>query len=176
MKAITILVLTGSLVAQERIDQATNERIQSEATAHSQAMQLAHVLSDRYGPRLTGSPSYAAAAKWAVAELTNSGYKARSGAIRFRVRWLGERHAYGYLTAPVRQNLVFQMVAWTASTNGRVSASIVQLVRPENPTRDEMTRWLNEIAPRVRGRIVMVGKARAVPIDLRPFYQTAECR
>jgi hypothetical protein len=94
--------------------------------------------------------------------------------------WANER-ASGYLTAPVQQNLVFQTLAWTPSTNGTVSGSIVQLVVPEKfpgqgsangrafgPTREDMTRWLNENAPRVKGKIVMIGRAREIPVELRP--------
>jgi carboxypeptidase Q len=181
-RLILPLVLACAVVGEERIDQETNAKIRSEATGRSQLMRTVHVLADRYGPRLTGSPNYADAANWVASQLTRWGLN-NAHLEPFDmgyVGWTNER-AYGYLTAPVQQNLVFQTLAWTPSTNGTVSGSIVQLVVPEKspgqgsangralgPTREDMTRWLDENAPRVKGKIVMIGRAREIPVDLRP--------
>jgi hypothetical protein len=61
--------------AQETADQNVNARIRSEEAEHSQIMRTLHMLTDRYGPRLAGSPNYEAAAKWAAATLTEWGLK-----------------------------------------------------------------------------------------------------
>jgi hypothetical protein len=50
-------------------------KIRREATEHSKVMNTVHMLTDRYGPRLTGSPNHEGAAKWAVAEMTSWGRK-----------------------------------------------------------------------------------------------------
>ena len=42
------------LAAEERPDEAVFWKIRQEATARSQILQTVHVLTDVYGPRLTG--------------------------------------------------------------------------------------------------------------------------
>ena len=51
------LTLSSVLFAQETLDQTTYAKIKSEEAEHSQIMHTLHVLTDRYGPRLTGSPN-----------------------------------------------------------------------------------------------------------------------
>jgi hypothetical protein len=69
------LVLACAVAGEERIDQETNAKIRSEAAERSQLMRTVHVLADRYGPRLTGSPNYADAAKWVAGQLTRWGLR-----------------------------------------------------------------------------------------------------
>jgi hypothetical protein len=64
-----VLLLLSALIlsAQETVDEATIARLRVEALEHSQIMQSVHVLADRYGPRVTGTPNHEEAAKWAIA-------------------------------------------------------------------------------------------------------------
>ena len=52
--------------AQERVESDVFWKIRAEATDRSQIMQTLHVLTDRYGPRLTGSPNLRGAQDWIV--------------------------------------------------------------------------------------------------------------
>jgi carboxypeptidase Q len=160
------LALCSLLLAQEVIDQDTDWKIRREANEHSQVMHTAHVLTDRYGPRLTGSPNYEAAAKWAVAQLTEWGLKnAHLEAWDFgHPGWTNER-AWGVMTSPVTRNLSFEVLAWTPSTNGTAAGPAVQLIPPQSPTKDELAAWLDANAPKVRGRVVLVGKAAVIPVS-----------
>jgi len=169
MKLVVLFLVLGQAApSQERIDHETNARIRVEAVEHSQVMRLVHVLTDRYGPRLTGSPNYAEAARWTAAQLDQWGLK-NVHLEPFDLGYGGwaNEFSYGYLTAPVRQNLGFQPFAWTPSTNGPVSAPIVQLIIPDVSSKEEMSLWLHQNASRVKGKIVMTGRARAIPVDLR---------
>ena len=56
--------------AQERIDRDIDWKIRREAIDNSQVMRTLHVLTDRYGPRLTGSPNLKEAQDWLVKETT----------------------------------------------------------------------------------------------------------
>ena len=69
-------------------------------------MHTLHMLTDRYGPRVTGTPNHEAAAKWAVAEMTAWGMKnGAPGAVGFRPRGLAERERRAdTIVAPVREN------------------------------------------------------------------------
>src|ERR1041385_6766507 len=122
------------LAGQEKVDEATSARIRSEEMEHSQIMHTLHMLTDRYGPRVTGTPNHEAAVNWVVAETTKWGMKnAHKEAWEFgHPGWSNER-ASGFLVSPVKQNLKFEVLAWTPSTNNTVTASTVQIVPPQGP-------------------------------------------
>jgi carboxypeptidase Q len=97
------------LVAQSADD--VNARIRKEETDHSQILHSLHMLTDRYGPRLTGSPNHEAAAKWAAQQMTEWGFRnAHLEPWNFgHPGWLNERAA-GYMVAPVHANLKFEVL------------------------------------------------------------------
>ncbi|HEV1287611.1 MAG TPA: M28 family peptidase, partial [Bryobacteraceae bacterium] len=185
------------LMAQEKVDEATSARMRSEELEHSKIMHTLHMLTDRYGPRVTGTPNHEAAAKWAVAEMTSWGMK--NGHLEpwdfGRAGWLNES-ATGQIAAPVRENLKFEVLAWTPSTKGTVNASAMEIVLPQGPpapatedaaggrggrgggrggaparlgpTKEEMDQWLAATRDKVRGKIVLVGKAAVIPVNFDP--------
>ncbi len=59
----------------EKIDHETFAQIRSEATERSQILNTLHMLTDVYGPRLTGSPNLKAASDWVVKRTTEWGLK-----------------------------------------------------------------------------------------------------
>jgi hypothetical protein len=150
------------LLAQEPIDQAANAKIRSEAADHSQGMLTLHILADRYGPRLVGSPNHKAAARWAAKQLADWGLQnARLEPWDFgHPGWVNE-HAAGCLLSPTQDHLDFRVAAWTPSTKGTVKAPAVQVLPPQG-TRDEMTAWLKTNQAKVCGKIVLVGKAATI--------------
>jgi len=189
-----IFMLSASfvLLGQDKVDEATSARMRSEELEHSQIMHTLHMLTDRYGPRVTGTPNHEAAAKWAAAEMTSWGMKnAHLEPWDFgRAGWLNES-ATGAIIAPVRENVKFEVLAWTPSTKGTVSASAVEIVPPQGPlppaaengggrggrggaparlgpTKAELTEWLAVTKDRVRGKIVLVGKAAVIPVNFDP--------
>jgi carboxypeptidase Q len=195
-RLLWVFVLAGFVLAQDTVDQSTTARIRSEEMEHSQIMHTLHMLTDRYGPRLTGSPNHEAAAKWVVAQLTQWGLK--NGHLESwdfgHPGWTNGR-ASGFITAPVQQNLKFEVLAWTPSTNGATSGSAVEIAPPLGPeaprvtddggrgtfggrggrgpthlgpTPDEMEQWVAANRDKVRGKIVMVGKAAIIPVDFDP--------
>src|SRR6202453_2595307 len=100
------------LLAQDKVDEAASARIRSEELEHTRIMHTLHMLTDRYGPRVTGTPNHEAAAKWAVAEMTSWGMKnAHLQPWEFgHPGWLNES-ADGHVIAPVKQNLKFEVLA-----------------------------------------------------------------
>ena len=61
------------LVAQEKVDVATIERIKAEEMNRSQVMEIMSWLSDVYGPRLTWSPNASRAGDWAMGQMKSWG-------------------------------------------------------------------------------------------------------
>ncbi len=105
-KMLRILLLACPLVAQVKIDQTAYDRIKSEELEHSQTMHTLHMLTDRYGPRLTGSPNFEKAASWVVQQMTEWGFKnAHPEPWDFgHPGWLNMR-ASGYMIAPIHGDL-----------------------------------------------------------------------
>jgi hypothetical protein len=199
MKAtLLVLALLLPLVAQERVDLKTDAAMRSEELEHSQIMHTLHMLTDRYGPRVTGTPNHEAAAKWAAAQMTQWGMKnAHLEPWEFgHSGWLNES-ASGHIDAPVRENIKFEVLAWTPSTPGRVTASAIQIVPPQGPfppadpaaaagrggagggrgpaapvrlgpLKTELDQWISATQDKVRGKIVFVGKVTVVPVNFDP--------
>src|SRR5215203_5425536 len=112
----------SALRAQTIENQAdTFDRIRKEGMENSQIMQTLHYLTDVYGPRLTGSPNLLAAGNWAVKQMTDWGFEnAHLEPWDFgHPGWVNER-ASGFITAPVQDSLMFEVLAWTPGTKKAV--------------------------------------------------------
>ncbi|MBS1856813.1 MAG: M20/M25/M40 family metallo-hydrolase [Acidobacteria bacterium] len=197
MKKLVLAVAACALLfAQNGVDEATTARIRSEEAEHSQLMRTLHMLTDRYGPRVTGTPGHEAAAKYLVEQLTGWGFKnAHLEPWEFgHPGWTNER-ASGFLVSPVKENLKFEVLAWTASTRGPVTASTVEIAPPQGPeipvspqaaammaqfggggrgpqrqgpTKEEFATWLASVRGGVKGKAVLVGKQTVVPVNFNP--------
>jgi len=165
---LIISLLSLPIVAQNGSSDMLN-RIRSEAMERSQIMKTMHMFTDVYGPRLTGSPNHKAAADWAVKQMTAWGLEnAHLEPWDFKhPGWLNERLT-AHLISPVKDPLVCEVLAWTPSTKGTVQASAYQLVLPERPTQEQLTMVLNNYKAKVRGKIVLVGKAASIPVNINP--------
>jgi carboxypeptidase Q len=165
---VCICVLAIPVVAQS-IDASINDKIRAEEKDHSQIMHTMHYLADVYGPRLTGSPNHKAAADWVVKEMTSWGFaNAHLEPWDFgHPGWVNERSS-GYALSPFHDQLTFKVLAWTPGTNGTVTAQVFQLIPPEKPNKDQLTAYLDSVKDKVKGKIVLVGKAEVVPVVLEP--------
>ncbi|HKD79047.1 MAG TPA: M20/M25/M40 family metallo-hydrolase [Candidatus Angelobacter sp.] len=151
--------------APSSADPDVNKKIRAEENDHSQIMHTMHYLTDIYGPRLTGSPNHKAAAEWAIKQMKDWGLEnAHLEPWDFgHPGWVNERSS-GYIVAPIHDQLTFKVLAWTPGTKGTVTAPVFQLVPPEKPKKEDLTAYLDSIKDKVKGRIVMVGKAEVVPV------------
>ena len=163
------ILLCLPILAQSRSDKDLLERIRKEEANNSQIMKTEHMLTDVYGPRLTGSPNHKAAAEWAIKQMTAWGLRnAHLEPWDFgHVGWLNERFT-GHIISPVKDVLTCEVLSWTPSTRGTVTARAYQMILPERPSRDQLTAFLETQKAKVRGRIVMAGKHTIVPVNLNP--------
>ena len=186
--AAGLVAVTVTAQSPEKIDAAMNAKIRAEGMDRSQIMRIEHMLTDVYGPRLTGSPNHENAGKWAIKEMESWGMK--NGKMEpwdfGREGWLNER-ADAHVTAPVRMNLVFAVQPWTPSTKGPVTAQVVNVILPNGapatwdpnascgggrganaappppgPTQADLDAYFAQMAPKVKGAAVLVG-APCVP-------------
>ena len=164
---IALAAIAAPTAAPETINHEVNTRIRQEGRDNSQIMRTMHYLTDVYGPRLTGSPNHKGAAEWAVKQMTDWGFtNGRLEPWEFgHPGWLNERFS-GFIESPVKDSLVGEVLAWTPSTTGTVTADAVQIVVPNRPTEPELAAWLAETAPKVKGRIVLVGRHTSVPVSI----------
>ena len=163
-----VFVSTASAQQAENIDTAMNARIRTEGMEHSKVMWIEHYLTDVYGPRPIGSPNHVAAANWAVKTFESWGMTAHLEPFTWRgVGWLPGR-AVGYVTSPIKWNIKFEANPWSPSTKGTVKGNVVSVMAPVNPTEAELQAYLVEMAPKVKGSIVMVGKPAFVPVSFNP--------
>lgn len=173
---VAVLVVAVSLspfssAVSAAADDATRARILAEGMDRSQIMRTLHFLTDRYGPRLTGSPNLRLAGEWAVRQMVSWGLT--NGHLEpfdfGHPGWATEKHSV-YLVSPVQDTLVAEVLAWTPSTKGTVRTSVVHLepAAVEEPTAEELDAHLAGYAQRVRGRIVLVGAPAELAVEFDP--------
>src|SRR5215510_5855236 len=172
-RSAVALQLIVSLIAVPICAQNGNtdmlSRIRKEAMERSQIMKTMHMLTDVYGPRLTGSPNHKNAAEWAVKQMSLWGLEnAHLEPWDFKhPGWLNERLS-AHLISPVKDPLVCEVLAWTPSTKGTVQAKALQLKLPERPSQEQLTIFLDNYKAKVRGKIVLVGKPDLIAVNLNP--------
>jgi carboxypeptidase Q len=185
-----LAAVLGCAFLAHAVDQPVYDKIKAEEMEHSQIMHTLHMLTDRYGPRLTGSPNFENAANWVVKQLTEWGFSnAHLESWDFgHPGWLNERAA-GYILSPVHENLKFEVLSWTPSTKGSVTGTTVEIELPRGPelpaadgaagrggrgpqyaqpSKDELTAWMAANKDKVHGKVVLVGKAAIVPVNFNP--------
>jgi carboxypeptidase Q len=157
------------LLAQTAADKDLLDLIRKEEATNSQIMKTEHMLTDVYGPRLTGSPNHKNAAEWALRQMTAWGLQnAHLEPWDFgHPGWLNERLT-AHMISPIKDVLTCEVLSWTPSTRGPVSAKTYQLILPERPTQDQLTAFLEKEKAKVRGKIVLAGKHTIVPVNLNP--------
>ena len=119
--AAIALGLSAAVSTQEPVDLAALDRIKSEAFARSEVMEHLRYLTDVHGPRLTGSPQFEDAAKWASERLTSYGLSnAHVERWPFGRSWSVEQSS-AELLAPHYTRLAAMPLAWSASSAGPVT-------------------------------------------------------
>ena len=111
-------------------------------------LQLVQTLTQRFGPRLTGSDSEHKSAAWVLDELSHAGLSHVHTETWTLNRGWKRLHAYAPLTRPYERQLEVASYGWSGSTHGAVSAEVV-LVDGNATLTEEATRdW--------RGKAVLV--------------------
>src|SRR4029079_16799192 len=150
--------LTGALFAQssENIDTAAIAKIRDEGLNRSQVMETMFWLTDRYGPRLVGSPEFEEAGEWAMQQLTQwGGQNSRKERFPIARQWsLAGFHAT--MTSPRVMPIIGVPKAWTPGIERPVTAADV--VRLQIASEADC----NKLKGTLRGKIVLTQPARPV--------------
>lgn len=163
MKSFAAVVLgltvlgSGVFLAQsaEPIDEAAILKIRDEGFNRSQVMETAFWLTDRYGPRLNGSPEHEEAGAWVMARLREWGLQnVRQERFPAGRGWsLVDFHAR--MTAPRMMPIIGMPRAWTPGTRGTVTADVV---RPIITGAADAAAYRGQL----RGRVVLTQPVRQV--------------
>ncbi len=143
-------VQAGAVPLTFPTDDPVIKRIWALGMDSSMTEPLAQALSDSIGPRLTGSPGFASASDWVVAQYKKWGIDARRDVYG---TWRGWRRGLSHidLMEPRLRSLEGTMLAWSPGTNGKpVTAEAIILPKFKDST--EFVKWL----PAARGKIVLL--------------------
>ena len=146
---VGMILSHAPVVAQSfPIDDPVIKAIWQEGMVTSQAYDIAQVMLDSIGPRLSGSPGHKAANEWAVQKFTEWGIPARNEQYG---TWLSWRRGISHvdLIQPWVRSLTGMMLAWSPGTNGKVEGPVVAL--PEFDNKQAFDAWL----PTVAGKFVL---------------------
>jgi hypothetical protein len=175
MRTLSLVVVAAavaalaSVQAEERVDTDIYWKIRREALTNSQIMKTVQVLTDVYGPRLTGSPNLKAAGEWAIEQLR--GWGLQNGRLEpwdfGRPGWTNERLS-AHIVAPVKDHLVAEALGWTPGTNGLVRAAAVHITWPSRPTKESLAAHLGTLKDKVRGSIVLAGATQQPGVTFQP--------
>lgn len=123
---VVALAALPLLLLAENVDLSVVHRIKAEAFQNSKVMDYVFYLTDVHGPRVSGSPAYRAAAEWVVRTAKEIGLEnprlEKWGTIGRG--WHFTRFSV-HLVQPVEAPLIGFPLAWTAGTNGPVTAEAV---------------------------------------------------
>ncbi|MBI3665038.1 MAG: M20/M25/M40 family metallo-hydrolase [Acidobacteria bacterium] len=170
MKPTRVLLLLAALLpcalpAQEKVDLSVVHRIKEEAFLNSRVMDHLFYLTDVYGPRLTGSPGYKAAADWASKQLEAYGLKnvKQEKWGPFGRSWSCTRFS-AHLLEPQYAVLIGVPLAWSPGTNGPVSGEVILTPFKREPTpkkmEAELARYFEANKGKLRGKVVLLGETK----------------
>jgi carboxypeptidase Q len=162
MKHAWLLLLAPLLLAEEKVDLYTVNRIKAEEFQNSKVMENAFYLADVYGPRLTGSPGLKAAAEWAVRRMTEWGL-ANPGMEKWGPFGRGWTciHFSGHQKEPQYAPLIGFARPWSPGTNGPVSGEpVLATLRTDAD--------LDKFKGKLKGKIVLLEDPRPLAAETEP--------
>ncbi len=137
---VLILCLLAALPSAAQAPSLTSvyDQIRAEETSNSRIMWIIHEVADVYGPRLTGTPNLRHAQDWAVQTMTSWGlanahlepWTFQPPSAATPVPGWENIDLSADAVSPFTGQLIVKPLAWTPSTKGPVTASVVQLLPP----------------------------------------------
>ncbi len=179
MRKTAVLILSVlPALCQERVDLGVVDRIKAEAFEHSRVMETLRNLTDVRGPRLTGSPGFEDAARWAIGEL--NGYGLEKVHLEkwgpFGRAWTLEQSSLELLE-PRYQPLTAVPLAWSSSTNGPVTGELVlaplRVSFRDGPKKFDaaMQAYRAQWSGKLRGKIVLISAPKVPPPQTSPQFR-----
>jgi len=148
---IVVALFRTGVSGQQPGDAEMTASIRSEELQHSAASALLYTLTDSIGPRLSGSPAYDKAARWAVERLREWGLtNPHLEAFKFGRAWTLEKLTTE-MTAPRYMPLLAYADAWSPSTSGVVTGNPLYVG-------DSSAEEIDSLGSRLRNAIVLTAR------------------
>jgi hypothetical protein len=156
--ALALVAFPLRLAAAERIDTAVVAAIIAEAEQSSEAAAIFRELTDTLGPRLSGSPAYDRAARWAVQRFQTWGLAgARLEPFAFGRGWT-LRGLTVEMIAPRYLPLMGYAEAWSPPTSGVLTGTPVYVG-------DSSAEEIDSVAGRLENAIVLAARPQVEFLD-----------
>jgi len=176
VRAVLSLGLAVTMVASAQegtVDLNAIHRIKAEAFKKGEVVNHLAALTDQYGPRLTASPNYEAAAEWTQARFRQWGlaniHTEKWGP--FGRGW-ALKHYSAHLVTPQYAPLVGFPLAWSSSTNGPVTGEPVLIPFRDSDLarfRTDVERIKKQYAGKLKGKIVLSTASRDSALLVNPL-------
>ncbi len=153
LSALFLVVIPAAAEAQTfRTDDPVLRQMWDEGMENSQTEEMAQILMDSIGPRLSGSPGFDAAGEWLVSVYGEWGIEVRQEEYGTWRGWQqGALHVD--LTSPRIQTLEAKLLAWSPGTSGFLEGEVVAV--PAFSSEAQVAEWLGSI----EGKIVLASHA-----------------
>jgi len=151
--SVTLLALAGAalLAQQEDATAAATRQILIEIAEHSEQMQNLEHLTDRIGPRLTGSPALKRANEWTAERFRDYGLdNARLESWKIAHSWTRPL-VRARVVAPVEQRLTAEAAGWSPDTPGPARGHLMYV-------KVEKKEDLEAFRGKLKGAIVMLSE------------------
>lgn len=160
---ICFVCLAGnSFAANEKIDSAAVAKIKDEAMNKSHVMEMLSYICDVYGPRLTGSPEYYAAAGWAKKKLEEIGLvNAHLESWGPFGRGWSLKNFTASVTAPVFFPLIAYPKAWSPGLKSTAKSKVIYV---DAKTETDLDKHKGTL----KNAIVMINDVREVKAHFTP--------
>lgn len=154
--AVAIPAIGAATATTETVDLEAITNIRQEGFRNSKVMDTLSELTDRIGPRLTGSPNMKRANDWTREQLEKWGLaNAHLESYGPFGRGWSEESAFVRMTSPDVAMLIAQPEAWTPSTAGLLRG---KAVRAKLERKEDFEKYRGKLA----GQIVLLGEMREV--------------
>ena len=165
-KMLPVLFLAAFVAApgaqSDKLDYAAIGQIRDEGLNRSKVMDTLFWLTDRYGPRLTGTPAIDEAGAWTMKKMTDWGLSnVHREEWDFGRGWSLVRFS-AHMIEPRIQPLIGFPKTWSVGTDGPVSADVV---RATIATDADFAKYKGQL----KGKIVLSQPSRAVRMLEGPF-------
>jgi carboxypeptidase Q len=161
VRCLLFFVSVQFIPAQEKVDSAMMAKIRDEGLNRSQATEILSWLTDVYGPRLTGSPEFTAAAHWAKNKFTEMGMENAHLETwgPFGRGWRLKKYSANLIGRQV-QPLISYPKAWSPGLGGKeVEAEVVYL-------NADSLEQLEAFKGKLKGKFVLIGR----PNPLKAYF------
>ena len=174
--AVWLASCTLVVVAQEKVDLSVVNRIKTEAFEHSKVMETLSMLTDRYGPRLTGSAEVREAGDWTVGRLKEYGLQNvhLESWGPFGRSWELQEYSVEMME-PRYSHLRATPLAWTRATAGAVVGEpvLAPITRTYNPKKaqENLDKFIASFKGKLQGKVVLLSEPDPVPAAATALFK-----